>query len=69
MSRKHCREVAQIIQDAYNEHFDSEQSPQYAQGWLCSYIASAMATMFELDNSNFDRGKFMEACFPKHKEL
>jgi hypothetical protein len=67
MSRKHYREAAEIIKDAYNEHFDTECSPGYVQGWLTSYIASGLAAMFELDN-NFNREQFMEACFPNTGE-
>lgn len=64
MSCKHYREVADIIRGADNEHFDTECSAHYVQGWLTSYFASAMASMFKMDNPNFDRDKFMEACFP-----
>jgi hypothetical protein len=64
MSRRHYREVAQLIKEAYSEHFDTECSPAYVQGWLLSYVAAGLATMFELDNTNFDRYKFIEACFP-----
>lgn len=64
MSRKHYREVAEIIKVAHEEHFDTEVSPHFVQGWLCSEFASALADVFQLDNSNFDRYQFMEACFP-----
>lgn len=64
MSRKDYREVAEIIKNAEKEHFDTELSPHYVQGWLCSEIASELAGMFERDNPRFDRQQFMEACFP-----
>lgn len=64
MSQKHYAQVAELIKDAYGEHFDTELSPQYVQGWLTSYMASGLASLFELDNPRFDRDKFMEACFP-----
>ena len=65
MSRKHYRQVAEIINTAMSERFDGELSPHYVQGWLCSEIASALAFAFEQDNPSFDRHKFLEACFPK----
>lgn len=64
MSRKQYRDMAGILRDAYGEHFDTELSPQYVQGWLVSYIAAGLATVFEADNPRFDRARFMEACFP-----
>jgi hypothetical protein len=68
MSRKHYREVAEIINGANGEVFDTELSPAYVQGWLLSYVASGLATLFEYDNARFDRDKFMEACFPTPTE-
>lgn len=68
MSRKQYREVAEIIKGAYSEHFDTELTPHYAQGWVLAYVASGLAAMFELDNDNFDRDKFMAACFPPSVE-
>jgi hypothetical protein len=64
MSSKNYRQVAEIISVANREHFDSELSVHYVQGWLCSQIASALAFAMEADNPHFDRHKFMEACFP-----
>jgi hypothetical protein len=64
MSLKFEHQVAEIIRTADSEHFDSELSVHYVQGWLCSQIASALAFAFAADDPSFDRHKFMEACFP-----
>lgn len=68
MSRKHYREVASLIDDGWLEHFDTEVSPQYVQGWMLSFVASGLARIFAADNPNFDTNKFMEACFQRAKE-
>lgn len=68
MSRKQYRDMAAVINDAGNEHFDSEVSPEFVKGWMLSYVASGLASVFEIDNARFDRDKFMEACFPADKE-
>jgi hypothetical protein len=68
MSRKHYREVAEVINGAYTEHFDTELSPAYVQGWVLSYVAAGLAALFNEDNERFDRERFMEACFPTPTE-
>jgi len=68
MSRKNYRGVAEIINAAGTEHFDSELSPWYVQGWILSYVAAGLASLFAEDNERFDRERFMEACFPTPTE-
>jgi len=65
MSRKHYREVAEIIKSE-REEWDTaaEYTPEQRNAVRAAtfIIASGLATMFQIDNANFDRKKFLEAC-------
>ena len=56
MSRKHYREVAEIIRVAVN-HAETYDGTSTAR-----MIADEMASMFKRDNGLFDRDRFMTAC-------
>lgn len=58
MSRKHYREVAEIIKT--ERVANPGMSPETEATLL--RVASELASMFKRDNSNFNRDKFMEAC-------
>lgn len=64
MSRKHYREVAEIIRGNYELRLDTEMSVPNVQDYILQGVASQLAWMFSQDNPNFDRDKFMAACFP-----
>lgn len=64
MSRKHYREVAEIIKAERNVGHDDGLSVETITGidLATRNIASRIATMFKIDNSRFDREKFLDAC-------
>lgn len=64
MSKKHFQQAADLIRGVSQEPLSSELSVRYAQGYTASLIAAGLAELFSQDNRNFDRNKFMEACFP-----
>lgn len=59
MSRKHYREVADIIKSVHQDYGHPADSMTRL---AMQALAGRMAVMFKGDNSNFDRQKFMEAC-------
>lgn len=62
MTRKHYREVAQILHDEYQ--FAKEQDNPIAQTCVVN-IMSQMATVFAIDNPRFDRQRFYAAAIPE----
>jgi hypothetical protein len=63
MSRKHYREVAEIIREQVaGVEWDAETNGIGAGGFVLKAVANGLATMFQIDNSNFDRSQFLEAC-------
>jgi hypothetical protein len=64
MSRKVYNQVSEVISGEYRMHLDPEMTVAGAQGYILQGVASQLAWMFSQDNPNFDRDKFMEACFP-----
>jgi len=64
MSRKHYREVAEIIRAEI--HLDrpltKHDRDTFDDADAIYNIASALATMFKCDNSLFNRAQFMAAC-------
>ena len=65
MTRKHYREVAEVFRAQYdyyqNEKSMSDDAAGTAQDAL-RYVASALATLFAIDNPNFDRARFYRAA-------
>lgn len=62
MSRKHHREVAEIIKDELDSLSELTEVEQAAMRATLSQVALKMAGMFRRDNNLFDIGRFMEAC-------
>lgn len=63
MSRKHYREVAGIINMELKnaEAFVNDDEIGTAQ-YVLDNVAKSLAAMFQIDNSNFNRAQFLEAC-------
>lgn len=63
MSRKHYREAAEIIHREVDDLMSlPEGDMRYSAMVSVECIARGLATMFQIDNSRFQRDKFMEAC-------
>ena len=62
MSRKHYREVASIIREQWEESERLPANERIEVRTSVALITQGIATMFQIDNSNFDRSKFLEAC-------
>ncbi len=62
MSRKHYREVAEIIKEQWDYSLTLEKSQGETVRAVLDSVASNLATMFRIDNSNFDRDRFLTAC-------
>jgi hypothetical protein len=58
MSRKHYREVAEVIR---TERVANPGMSPETEATL-RRVASGLSHMFGMDNGAFDRAKFMEAC-------
>ena len=67
MSRKHYREVAEVIKNNLDDLrlLENNGTPpavtRYARDVVQS-VANDLAVVFKADNSNFRRDQFMEAC-------
>jgi hypothetical protein len=57
MTKKDFTKIANILKDTQR----MSKSNKYA----VMYIVGELNNMFEEDNPNFDRGRFIEAVFPK----
>jgi hypothetical protein len=57
MSRKHYRDVAEIIKTEVDR-----TNPAGGVRPVLARVAGELASMFKRDNGNFNRDKFMEAC-------
>ena len=66
MSRKHYREVAAIIKEQWDYSLTLEKSQGETVRAVLDSVASNLATMFRIDNSNFNRDQFLEACGVKN---
>jgi hypothetical protein len=65
MSRKHYREVAELIKSQYEFYAESSDLTDDAAGTgqeALRNTAYGLASMFLIDNDRFDRSKFLEAC-------
>lgn len=63
MPRKHYRETADTIKSVFQDYNDGKD---VLFPLAMRAMAGRMATMFEIDNPNFNRDTFMEACgFPE----
>lgn len=62
MSRKHYREVAEIIKSERESVTDYPETMRESVLVSTLVIARRLATMFEIDNSNFNRAQFLKAC-------
>lgn len=62
MSRKHYREVAEIIKAERDAWQILEPNMRSAVMTSTFIMATKLATMFALDNPLFDRSKFYQAC-------
>lgn len=64
MSRKHYEAMAQIIRAERNVGHDDGMSPDMIAGidLATRNIAGQLATVFQIDNPNFDRNRFFDAC-------
>ncbi len=62
MSRKHYREVAEIIKEEYDYSLALPMSEGMVIRATLVNVAGGLATMFKIDNTLFDRRQFMEAC-------
>lgn len=62
MTRKHYREVAEIIRSQWQEARRLPKNERIEVQTALMLVASGMATMFQIDNSRFDREKFLAAC-------
>jgi hypothetical protein len=64
MSRKHYREVAELIKSQVDEMYSTfVNDDEIGTGQAILFnITSGLATLFKIDNSQFDRQKFMDAC-------
>lgn len=60
MSRKHYREVAEIIKFE-TQVIEGSPDRDVADAVL-RRVAGELASFFKRDNGSFDRAKFMEAC-------
>lgn len=60
MSRKHYREAADVVNSAHTG--DTGHPADAVRLETARDIAKGLARMFKIDNSNFDREKFMDAC-------
>ena len=62
LSRKHYREVADMFKAEREFWVDKLPEAAYVANATTFILANKLATMFQHDNSNFDRDKFLEAC-------
>lgn len=69
-SRKHFRQVAEILRDAFMRiaHESPSKHPENSNQWaIVAQIRDRLASMFRRDNPNFDGGKFHDAATPEAK--
>jgi len=63
MSRKHYREVAAILKaERFSQADEDTFDDALGANSVLDNVARGLATMFQIDNRNFDRDKFLEAC-------
>lgn len=62
MSRKHYREVANMINDELNSLIDLTEVEQAAGRAVIISLAGNLSGMFYRDNHLFNSGMFLEAC-------
>jgi hypothetical protein len=61
MSRKHYEAIAADIKRRFKLIPDPDGRDQELAGQLFG-VANDLADLFEADNPNFDRGRFLKAC-------
>ncbi len=61
MNKEQCEAVAEIVKEKNNLHNDDAPSSYNIRGVLAE-VACDLADLFEKDNPNFDRDKFLKAC-------
>lgn len=59
LTKKHYKEIAQIINDEFGPHYKMHPDLVQVKAHLCSKLAD----YFEADNPNFNRERFMDACY------
>lgn len=62
MTRKYCREAAEIIRRNLPTEMELTTPITRAEIAVLRQVAAELADMFKADNSNFRREQFMEAC-------
>jgi hypothetical protein len=65
MSRKQYRDMAAVIAEVRNVSMDGEGLTAEVVAGIdlaTRNIASGLATVFQIDNSRFDRERFLDAC-------
>lgn len=61
MTRKHYQNTANTLKSVYQDYSVAD-SPDPLFHLAMKSLAGRMAALFEVDNSRFDREKFMDAC-------